>query len=124
MPSPATQKKRFCTEKTKKDNGKEAEERRKDPRGTGPKMFATYTEEELNITTQGGDTPLCLFDCQHLKARLLHSQANAMLGGYERGVCRRGDERRECGGLRDGRATKKNITEMGVKRRSDNQPII
>ncbi|PCH33542.1 DUF1764-domain-containing protein, partial [Wolfiporia cocos MD-104 SS10] len=53
--------------KHKADN--EDEERFKDSRGTGPRRkteegFAIYKEDELGITDQGGDTPLCPFDCQ------------------------------------------------------------
>ncbi|OSD03540.1 DUF1764-domain-containing protein [Trametes coccinea BRFM310] len=53
--------------KPKKD--REEEERFKDSRGTGPRRtteegFAIYKEDELGITDQGGDTPLCPFDCQ------------------------------------------------------------
>ncbi|CAL1696054.1 unnamed protein product [Somion occarium] len=48
---------------------KEDEERFKDSRGSGPRRtteegFSIYKEDELGITDQGGDTPLCPFDCQ------------------------------------------------------------
>ncbi|CDO72349.1 hypothetical protein BN946_scf184977.g46 [Trametes cinnabarina] len=48
---------------------REDEARFKDSRGTGPRRtteegFAIYKEDELGITDQGGDTPLCPFDCQ------------------------------------------------------------
>ncbi|KAI8995523.1 hypothetical protein BD414DRAFT_243982 [Trametes punicea] len=48
---------------------REEEERFKDSRGTGPRRrteegYAIYKEDELGITDQGGDTPLCPFDCQ------------------------------------------------------------
>ncbi|KAH9898545.1 hypothetical protein C8Q73DRAFT_685183 [Cubamyces lactineus] len=48
---------------------REEEQRFKDSRGTGPRRkteegFAIYKEDELGITDQGGDTPLCPFDCQ------------------------------------------------------------
>ncbi|CCM00923.1 uncharacterized protein FIBRA_02969 [Fibroporia radiculosa] len=44
-------------------------ERFRDSRGTGPRRkteegFAIYKEDELGINDQGGDTPLCPFDCQ------------------------------------------------------------
>ncbi|KAI0961436.1 hypothetical protein AcV7_000536 [Taiwanofungus camphoratus] len=47
----------------------EDEDRFKDSRGAGPRRkteegFAVYKEDELGITDQGGDTPLCPFDCQ------------------------------------------------------------
>ncbi|KAI0757115.1 hypothetical protein C8Q80DRAFT_1265087 [Daedaleopsis nitida] len=53
--------------KPKKD--REEEERFKDSRGTGPRRkteegFLIYKEDELGISGQGGDTPLCPFDCQ------------------------------------------------------------
>ncbi|KAI0735289.1 hypothetical protein C8Q76DRAFT_711736 [Earliella scabrosa] len=53
--------------KPKKD--REEEQRFKDSRGTGPRRkteegFAIYKEDELGISTEGGDTPLCPFDCQ------------------------------------------------------------
>nr|GAT47862.1 predicted protein [Mycena chlorophos] len=40
----------------------------KDSRGTGPRRkteegFAIYKEDELGINDEGGDTPLCPFDC-------------------------------------------------------------
>ncbi|KAI0824278.1 hypothetical protein BC628DRAFT_460065 [Trametes gibbosa] len=48
---------------------REDEDRFKDSRGTGPRRkteegFSIYKENELGITEQGGDTPLCPFDCQ------------------------------------------------------------
>ncbi|KAI0662683.1 hypothetical protein C8Q70DRAFT_960483 [Cubamyces menziesii] len=51
---------------------REEEQRFKDSRGTGPRRkteegFAIYKEDELGITDQGGDTPLCPFDCQCCK---------------------------------------------------------
>jgi len=47
---------------------KEAEERFKDSRGNGPRRtteegFSVYKEDELGISGNGGDTPLCPFDC-------------------------------------------------------------
>ncbi|KXN89888.1 hypothetical protein AN958_04892 [Leucoagaricus sp. SymC.cos] len=52
--------------KTKK-NSKE-EEQFKDSRGTGPRRkteegWSIYKEAELGLTAEGGDTPLCPFDC-------------------------------------------------------------
>ncbi|OCH96517.1 hypothetical protein OBBRIDRAFT_809026 [Obba rivulosa] len=49
--------------------GREDEERFKDSRGAGSRRtteegWAVYKEDELGITDQGGDTPLCPFDCQ------------------------------------------------------------
>ncbi|KAI0670014.1 hypothetical protein C8Q78DRAFT_1038748 [Trametes maxima] len=53
----------------KHKKAREEEERFKDSRGTGPRRkteegFSIYKEDELGITEQGGDTPLCPFDCQ------------------------------------------------------------
>ncbi|KAG8746835.1 hypothetical protein FRC10_003357 [Ceratobasidium sp. 414] len=44
------------------------DERFRDSRGTGPRRrteegYAIYKEDELGIGTEGGDTPLCPFDC-------------------------------------------------------------
>ncbi|KDQ63779.1 hypothetical protein JAAARDRAFT_29819 [Jaapia argillacea MUCL 33604] len=52
-----------------KQDSKEAEDRFKDSRGSGHRRkteegFSVYKEDELGITEQGGDTPLCPFDCQ------------------------------------------------------------
>lgn len=49
--------------------GKEAEEAFKDSRGSGPRRktdegFSIFKEAELGIRDEGGDTPLCPFDCQ------------------------------------------------------------
>ncbi|KAL1952067.1 hypothetical protein VTO73DRAFT_1216 [Trametes versicolor] len=54
-------------QKPKKD--REEDGRFKDSRGTGPRRkteegFSIFKEDELGITDQGGDTPLCPFDCQ------------------------------------------------------------
>ncbi|KAH9944482.1 DUF1764-domain-containing protein [Epithele typhae] len=62
-PVPAT----VRPQRPKKD--REEDDRFKDSRGTGPRRkteegFAIYKEDELGITAQGGDTPLCPFDCQ------------------------------------------------------------
>ncbi|KAI0348644.1 DUF1764-domain-containing protein [Trametopsis cervina] len=58
--------------KSKKKDNKGEEEKFKDSRGTGPRRktdegFAIYKEDELGITEQGGDTPLCPFDCECCK---------------------------------------------------------
>ncbi|KAJ7932600.1 hypothetical protein B0H13DRAFT_1956137 [Mycena leptocephala] len=47
---------------------KEDTERFKDSRGSGPRRkteegWSIYKEDELGITNDGGDTPLCPFDC-------------------------------------------------------------
>ncbi|KAK7064390.1 DUF1764-domain-containing protein [Favolaschia claudopus] len=47
---------------------KEATERFKDSRGFGPRRkteegWSIYKEDELGISHDGGDTPLCPFDC-------------------------------------------------------------
>ncbi|KAJ1308751.1 hypothetical protein OPQ81_004442 [Rhizoctonia solani] len=44
------------------------DERFRDSRGTGPRRrteegYAIYKEDELGINDEGGDTPLCPFDC-------------------------------------------------------------
>ncbi|KAG9098744.1 hypothetical protein FRC06_006021 [Ceratobasidium sp. 370] len=44
------------------------DERFRDSRGTGPRRrteegYAIYKEDELGIGMEGGDTPLCPFDC-------------------------------------------------------------
>ncbi|EPQ60846.1 DUF1764-domain-containing protein [Gloeophyllum trabeum ATCC 11539] len=54
--------------KSKKGDEKEDEERFRDSRGTGPRRrteegFAIYNEDELGISAEAGDTPLCPFDC-------------------------------------------------------------
>ncbi|ESK98341.1 hypothetical protein Moror_91 [Moniliophthora roreri MCA 2997] len=53
----------------KLDAVREDEEKFKDSRGTGPRRkteegWSIYKEDELGINDQGGDTPLCPFDCQ------------------------------------------------------------
>ncbi|KAI0778072.1 hypothetical protein BD413DRAFT_489676 [Trametes elegans] len=53
----------------KPKQAREEEERFKDSRGTGPRRkteegFSIYKEDELGISHEGGDTPLCPFDCQ------------------------------------------------------------
>ncbi|PBL00748.1 DUF1764-domain-containing protein [Armillaria gallica] len=53
--------------KSKKDS-KDTEERFKDSRGSGPRRkteegWSVYKEDELGMTNEGGDTPLCPFDC-------------------------------------------------------------
>ncbi|KAI0793399.1 hypothetical protein C8Q75DRAFT_750060 [Abortiporus biennis] len=58
----------ISTKKTSRDH-RDDEARFKDSRGTGPRRkteegFSIYKEDELGITGQGGDTPLCPFDCQ------------------------------------------------------------
>ncbi|KIP12592.1 hypothetical protein PHLGIDRAFT_61567 [Phlebiopsis gigantea 11061_1 CR5-6] len=58
--------------KKKSRGDREDEERFKDSRGTGPRRkteegFLVYKEDELGITDQGGDTPLCPFDCECCK---------------------------------------------------------
>ncbi|CAE6378595.1 unnamed protein product [Rhizoctonia solani] len=45
------------------------DERFRDSRGTGPRRrteegYAIYKEDELGINDEGGDTPLCPFDCE------------------------------------------------------------
>jgi len=62
-PSDAPKKK-----KTKKED-KDEETEFRDSRGTGPRRrteegFAIYKEDELGISPEGGDTPLCPFDCE------------------------------------------------------------
>ncbi|KIJ68294.1 hypothetical protein HYDPIDRAFT_106468 [Hydnomerulius pinastri MD-312] len=52
-----------------KDKSKEDEERFRDSRGSGPRRktddgYNIYKEDELGITSGGGDTPLCPFDCE------------------------------------------------------------
>jgi len=52
-----------------KDNEKDDEERFKDSRGSGPRRkteegYSIYKEDELGMRDEGGDTPLCPFDCQ------------------------------------------------------------
>ncbi|KAL0575987.1 hypothetical protein V5O48_005987 [Marasmius crinis-equi] len=47
----------------------EDEARFKDSRGTGPRRkteegWSVFKEDELGINDEGGDTPLCPFDCQ------------------------------------------------------------
>ncbi|KAJ6574909.1 hypothetical protein B0H19DRAFT_618596 [Mycena capillaripes] len=47
---------------------KEDTERFKDSRGSGPRRkteegWSIYKEDELGISNDGGDTPLCPFDC-------------------------------------------------------------
>ncbi|KAI0094716.1 hypothetical protein BDY19DRAFT_37973 [Irpex rosettiformis] len=82
-----TEKRKATTKKPKQTQDKEAEERFKDSRGTGPSTsmfpcphrcvdamhppgrtteegFSIYKEDELGISQEGGDTPLCPFDCQ------------------------------------------------------------
>jgi len=59
----------IAKKKKSSEKHKEDEERFKDSRGTGPRRkteegFSIYKEDELGITDQGGDTPLCPFDCQ------------------------------------------------------------
>jgi len=55
--------------KSKAKQGKlEDEARFRDSRGTGPRRktedgFLIYKEDELGIGNEGGDTPLCPFDC-------------------------------------------------------------
>ncbi|QRV72447.1 hypothetical protein RhiJN_00461 [Ceratobasidium sp. AG-Ba] len=58
--------KRFKTALTRTENSDD--EKFKDSRGTGPRKrteegYAIYKEDELNIGLDGGDTPLCPFDC-------------------------------------------------------------
>ncbi|KAK0465424.1 DUF1764-domain-containing protein [Desarmillaria tabescens] len=53
--------------KSEKD-AKGDEERFKDSRGSGPRRkteegWSVYKEDELGMTNEGGDTPLCPFDC-------------------------------------------------------------
>ncbi|KAI5118109.1 hypothetical protein M0805_003463 [Coniferiporia weirii] len=53
--------------KSRKDEDPE-EEHFKDSRGSGPRKrtddgFLVYKEDELGIKDEGGDTPLCPFDC-------------------------------------------------------------
>ncbi|GBE78318.1 hypothetical protein SCP_0112030 [Sparassis crispa] len=55
--------------KKKSKKAIEVEDRFKDSRGTGSRRtteegFAIYKESDLGITEQGGNTPLCPFDCQ------------------------------------------------------------
>ncbi|CAE6482621.1 unnamed protein product [Rhizoctonia solani] len=60
--------------KPSKDGKKNAavdsdDERFRDSRGTGPRRrteegYAIYKEDELGINNEGGDTPLCPFDCE------------------------------------------------------------
>ncbi|EGN98757.1 hypothetical protein SERLA73DRAFT_152587 [Serpula lacrymans var. lacrymans S7.3] len=57
------------TKTSKKDKDKEDEDRFKDSRGNGPRRkteegFGIYKEDELGISHEGGDTPLCPFDCE------------------------------------------------------------
>ncbi|KAH7921782.1 DUF1764-domain-containing protein [Leucogyrophana mollusca] len=54
--------------KSTKEKAKDDEERFKDSRGNGPRRktedgFNIYKEDELGIGNEGGDTPLCPFDC-------------------------------------------------------------
>ncbi|KAF7320253.1 hypothetical protein MKEN_00809900 [Mycena kentingensis (nom. inval.)] len=54
--------------KPKQRPQKEDLDRFKDSRGTGPRRkteegFSIYKEDELGINDEGGDTPLCPFDC-------------------------------------------------------------
>ncbi|KAF8518710.1 hypothetical protein BU17DRAFT_48353 [Hysterangium stoloniferum] len=55
--------------KSKAKQGKPEDEARfRDSRGTGPRRktedgFSIYKEDELGIGDEGGDTPLCPFDC-------------------------------------------------------------
>ncbi|KAJ7900136.1 hypothetical protein B0H14DRAFT_2672445 [Mycena olivaceomarginata] len=47
---------------------KDDTERFKDSRGSGPRQkteegWSIYKEDELGISNEGGDTPLCPFDC-------------------------------------------------------------
>ncbi|KZV92844.1 DUF1764-domain-containing protein [Exidia glandulosa HHB12029] len=56
-----------------KKSVKEDEDRFKDSRGTGPRKrteegWAVYKEDELGIQDEGGDTPLCPFDCDCCKS--------------------------------------------------------
>jgi len=51
------------------NNDKDDLKRFQDSRGSGPRLrteegFLIYKEEELGITSSGGDTPLCPFDCE------------------------------------------------------------
>ncbi|KIM85372.1 hypothetical protein PILCRDRAFT_817378 [Piloderma croceum F 1598] len=53
----------------KQDSSKDDEDRFKDSRGSGPRRkteegFSIFKEDELGIGGEGGDTPLCPFDCQ------------------------------------------------------------
>ncbi|KEP52371.1 DUF1764-domain protein [Rhizoctonia solani 123E] len=66
------------SKKTKSSKAKEGkksaavdsdDERFRDSRGTGPRRrteegYAIYKEDELGINAEGGDTPLCPFDCE------------------------------------------------------------
>ncbi|KZT06859.1 DUF1764-domain-containing protein [Laetiporus sulphureus 93-53] len=66
---------KVSTKKPKLD--KEEEERFKDSRGSGPRRkteegFAIYKVDELGITDEGGDTPLCPFDCQCYVCKIPH----------------------------------------------------
>ncbi|KAF8578227.1 DUF1764-domain-containing protein [Ramaria rubella] len=52
----------------KKATSRNEDEQFRDSRGTGPRLqteegFSIYKEGELGIGDQGGDTPLCPFDC-------------------------------------------------------------
>ncbi|KAG1773176.1 DUF1764-domain-containing protein [Suillus occidentalis] len=56
-------------EKVYHETRKEDEDRFKDSRGSGPRRktddgFNIYKEDELGISSAGGDTPLCPFDCE------------------------------------------------------------
>ncbi|KAG7099358.1 hypothetical protein E1B28_001214 [Marasmius oreades] len=55
--------------KASKDNTTEDEDRFNDSRGTGPRRkteegWLIFKEDELGINDEGGDTPMCPFDCQ------------------------------------------------------------
>ncbi|KAI0815153.1 hypothetical protein BC629DRAFT_1588829 [Irpex lacteus] len=71
--SAAPEKREGAVKKPKKKGDKEDEERFKDSRGTGPRRkteegFLIFKEDELGISGEGGDTPLCPFDCQCCKS--------------------------------------------------------
>ncbi|TFK76958.1 DUF1764-domain-containing protein [Pluteus cervinus] len=56
-------------QKPKKPSKSEGDDRFADSRGTGPRKkteegWAVYKEDELGISNEGGDTPLCPFDCE------------------------------------------------------------
>lgn len=62
-------KKSKTSKKEKKSAGVDSDDERfRDSRGTGPRRrteegYAIYKEDELGINDEGGDTPLCPFDC-------------------------------------------------------------
>ncbi|KAG8691182.1 hypothetical protein FRC11_006052 [Ceratobasidium sp. 423] len=65
----AKSKKAKSSEEGKKNTAVDSDDERfRDSRGTGPRRrteegYAIYKEDELGINDEGGDTPLCPFDC-------------------------------------------------------------